>query len=161
MELIDLYYQQKNLLLAKDMADNFIHAYPFYERIDRVLYMRVLINMELGKQRTNLYGLINTRNSDQNYSYINKAVDGFSKLIKDYPNSRYVVSAENKIAFLRAKLASKDLSIMKFYFKKKAYKAVVNRARDMAKKYPNTLFSLKAMSLAVEANQKMKKRINS
>lgn len=66
------------------------------------------------------------------------AFKDFSQLVRYYPDSLYVADATKRLVFLKNRLAKYELSVAKFYTKRGAYVAVINRVEQMMRDYPDT-----------------------
>ena len=66
-----------------------------------------------------------------------KALDSFKQFVARYPHSAYTALARAHIIDCERNLASHELLIAKFYFKRKNYKAALMRFRRVLSQYPD------------------------
>ena len=59
-------------------------------------------------------------------------------MIQQYPNSQYATDANKRLVYLKDRLAKYELSVAEYYTKRGAYVAVVNRAEQMLREFPDT-----------------------
>src|SRR5699024_4612528 len=84
-------------------------------------------------------------------AYARIAFTHFAQLIEAFPNSIYATDAYKRMVFLKNRLAKYDLSIVKFYDKRQAYVAVVNRAKQMLADFPDTAATREALNYMLDA----------
>jgi outer membrane protein assembly factor BamD len=80
-----------------------------------------------------------------------KALATFSSLVERYPKSEYVEDSKFKIQVVRDQLAGKEMSIGRYYLRKKNYTAAVNRFREVLSKYQTTRHTEEALYRLTEA----------
>lgn len=151
LDLIHAYYELDKPLLALATADLFMRLNPTNPSIDYVLYMHGLIEQKLDNNvLQNFFGIAR---SDCDPKHAILAFKDFNLLIRFYPKSFYVTDARKRLVFLKERLAQHDLSIIKYYNKRKAYIAVINRSIKIFKKYSDTKsahIALKYMAIAYD-----------
>ncbi|MGP1930188.1 MAG: outer membrane protein assembly factor BamD [Arsenophonus sp. ET-YP4-MAG3] len=136
LDMIYAYYKSANLSLAITTINRFIRFNPTHSNIDYVLYMRGLIAEELNDNI--LQKIFHIDRSEQNPQYTILAFKDFSQLIRFYPNSLYARDASKHLVFLKERLAKYEEAILKYYNKRGAYIAVINRTEQILKNYPDT-----------------------
>jgi outer membrane protein assembly factor BamD len=136
LELIYAYYQSGDSPAAKTAAERFIHLFPNSPAIDYVYYMIALADMDQDRGWYLRYVPIDLSMRDPGTMQI--AYQEFARLITLYPHSRYVPDARQRMIYLRNLLASYELHIADYYFRKRAYVAAANRAGDVVKNYPGS-----------------------
>lgn len=151
LNLIYAYYKSSELLLAIATIDRFIRLNPTHPNIDYVLYMRGLIAQALDDSA--LQDFFGIERSERNPQHTLVAFRNFSQLVHFYPNSLYATDASKRLVFLKEHLAKYELAIIKYYNKRGAYIAVINRTEQMLKNYPDTQSTrnaLKYMEIAYD-----------
>ncbi|MFZ2171200.1 MAG: outer membrane protein assembly factor BamD, partial [Methylococcaceae bacterium] len=66
------------------------------------------------------------------------ALNNFEELIRRFPQSKYVPDARQRIIALKNNLAMYEVHVARYYLKRKAYVAAVNRASTVIEKYQRT-----------------------
>ena len=136
LDLIYTYYKTGDIALATANIDKFIRLNPTHQDLDYLYYMRGLVNLSLDEQFfQNLYGV---DRSDRDQSHSQKAFKAFNKILKDFPQSQYAKDARQRMIFIKNRLARYEISIARWYFKRNAYIAAINRAKTVLNNYPNT-----------------------
>jgi outer membrane protein assembly factor BamD len=90
------------------------------------------------------------------------AMREFEKLIQKYPNSIYQEAALKNISICRDRLAEYELSVGRFYHKKKAYHSAVTRLEKLLQDFPGSSAEKEALYYAglshMELGQKKQAR---
>ncbi|MCR3756063.1 MAG: outer membrane protein assembly factor BamD [Sodalis sp. Psp] len=152
--LMYAYYKSANLKMAQVSIDRFLRLNPTHPNIDYVLYIRGLTNMALndGALQQRFLGM---DRSDRNPKYFHAAFRDFTKLIRDYPNSRYAIDATKRLVYLKNCLAKYMLSVVEYYSKRGAYVAVINRVEQMLHDFPDTQATRQALPYMERAYRKL------
>lgn len=148
-EYIYAQYKMGEHELAVAAAERFLRLYPRSSYADYVMYMQGMANIEHSRHGLDKYLPINIAQRDG--TYLEEAYDIFQLLIKKYPHSRYVADARVRMVAIRNTLASKELSIAKFYLKREYYVAASNRALNVLRRYPQAPQVEKALGVYIKA----------
>ncbi|RKS58160.1 Beta-barrel assembly machine subunit BamD [Photorhabdus asymbiotica] len=143
LDLIYAYYKSSDLPMALASIDRFMRLNPTHPNIDYVLYMRGLTSQALDD--STLQSFFGIDRSDRDPEHARASFRDFSQLVRHYPNSLYAADARKRLMFIKERLAKYELSVVKYYNKRGAYVAVVNRAEQMLHDYPDTQSTLKAL----------------
>jgi outer membrane protein assembly factor BamD len=153
LDLIYTYYKQGEIALATANIDKFLRLNPTHPDLDYVYYMRGLVYLSVDEQFfQNLFGV---DRSDRDQSHSQKAFKDFNKIIKEYPQSQYAKDAQQRMIFLKNRLARYEIAIAKWYFKRDAYIASINRAKIVLNNYPDTPSVEEALQIMVLAYRKL------
>jgi outer membrane protein assembly factor BamD len=128
---------------AISTADRFLKEHPRHESVDYVLYLKGLINFQRGESL--LESLVDS--SAQDVSFARRAFDDFSLLTQRYPRSRYVGDARLRMVHLRNRIASHELSIVRYYTRRGAHVAAARRAEQIIADYPGAPATAEALVL--------------
>ena len=139
--------------MAQASIDRFIRLNPTHPDIDYVLYVRGLTNMALDDSVLQIFFGVDRSDRDPQHARI--AFHDFRQLAEKYPDSQYATDANKRLIFLKNRLASYELSVVKFYTRREAYVAVINRAEQMIKDYPDTRATKNALILMENAYKKL------
>ncbi|MBU6304965.1 MAG: outer membrane protein assembly factor BamD [Betaproteobacteria bacterium] len=128
-----VHWKEGENALALAAIDRFTKLYPNHERIDYVLYLKGLVNFN---DRSNLLARFTGEDlSERDPKAAREAFDSFKELITRFPNSPYAADASGRLTFLVNMLASSDVHVARFYYRRGATLAAVNRAQAVVKQY--------------------------
>ena len=146
LDLIYLYYQARQPEQAIDAADEFEAENPTHPRVDYALYMKGLVYFD---QAPNfLERWLSVDLSERPPRDTLQAFNSFRDLIQRFPESEYTPDAQERMIFLRNRLADYENHVASYYIERGAYIAAVNRAKFALETYPgapamqDTLFLL-------------------
>ncbi|WP_371322985.1 outer membrane protein assembly factor BamD [Dechloromonas sp. ZY10] len=153
MELGYIYWKGGEPGSALAACDRFIKLHPNHPAVDYAYYLKGLINF----------------NEDQGYAgYISKqdpterdpkaareAFDTFKELVARFPKSKYAPDAAKRMHYLVNALASQEVHVARYYMKREAYIAAVNRAQFAIKTYPEAPAIEEALSIMVTAYDRL------
>jgi outer membrane protein assembly factor BamD len=77
--------------------------------------------------------------------------DAFKTLITRYPDSRYTPDATVRMNYLVNAMASHEVHVARYYLKRGAYVAAINRAESAIKTYPDAPANEEALFIVVKA----------
>ena len=81
--------------------------------------------------------------------------DAFKQLVIQFPDSKYTPDALLRMKYLVNALAQYDLHVAKYYLRRHAYLAAVNRAQAAIKEYPDAPAVEEALFVLVKAYDAM------
>lgn len=143
IHLIYAYYKILDYTLTQLLIDQFLRLNPTHPHVAYVLYMRGLTNMT--RDNGTIQRLIGLNSSDRNPEHARIALRDFTQLVREYPNSQYVMDANKRLLYLNNRLSQHEYSVVKYYFKRGAYIAVVNRVAQMLCDFPDTQSTRQAL----------------
>jgi outer membrane protein assembly factor BamD len=119
--------------LALAAIDRFLKLYPNHENVDYVLYLKGLVNFN---DRASLFTAITGEDmAERDPKAAREAFDSFKELLTRFPESKYAEDAGSRLNFLVNTLASNDVHVARFYMRRGATLAAVNRAQTVVKQY--------------------------
>jgi len=127
LDLIYAYYSSGEMESAIDAAVQFERENPTHPRVDYALYMRGLALFK--GQQTRMQRLLNIDPASRPQVDAMEALSVFSQLIQRYPDSRYAADAHQRMTFLRNQLAEHQNYVARYYMKRGAWVAALNRAK--------------------------------
>lgn len=158
LDMIYNYYKLSKPSKSIKIIKQIITLNPNHKNMDYILYMYGLNAKKM--QNNSLNYFFNKYHLNQNQKYNIIAANCFLKVTKLYKHSPYLKQSKKELQSLQETIAKHELSIIKYYLKKKAYVAVFNRSKNILKKYSNTQskkLALKYIQIACKKlNLKMK-----
>ena len=143
MELAFVEYKMKHWDSAIAIIDRFISINNTSELLPYAYYLRGLVNFNRGKNFFNK--VLPHVQIDKDPVNIRTSYEDFKYILKNYKNSTYTKDAAKRMTYLRNTLASYEIHVANFYFKRKAYMAVINRCNYLIEKYPNAPANMEAL----------------
>lgn len=141
-------YDRHGLAIAA--ADRYISLHPTDSSVDYALYLKGLASFN---ERHDLLGVVTGRTdlSERDPQSILDAIEAFESLVTRFPGSRYARDAKKRINYLNTALASREISIARYYFSREAYLAAVNRSKYVLENYTKSAAVEDALGIMVHA----------
>jgi outer membrane protein assembly factor BamD len=149
LDLIYAYYKSHQVDPAIDAADTFIRENPTNSRVDYAYYMKGLVYFE--RQANWIERRFNTDLSERPPINAKKSFDSFQQLIEKYPHSKYIGDAQQRMIYLRNRLADFELHVAKYYMRRGAYVGALNRAKFCVENYDGAPAVKGSMQVIVQA----------
>lgn len=149
LDIAYAYYQNDKPEEALPMIDEFIKTYPTNTNMDYALYLKGYINYK--NDNGLLSGITGQDLAERDPKGAKEAFKAFTKLVKNYPNSRFTPDAKEKINSLVNALARGELYRSRYYMSIKAYLAAIGRSQNVISNYPNTPQVEEALAIQVQA----------
>jgi outer membrane protein assembly factor BamD len=149
LDLIYAYYKNREVDPAIDAADTFIRENPTNPRVDYAYYMKGLVYFE--RQSNWLERRFNVDLSQRPPVNAKKSFDAFQQLIEKFPHSQYVGDAQQRMVFLRNRLADFELHVALYYMRRGAYVGALNRAKYCVENYDGAPAVKGSMKVIVDA----------
>ncbi len=148
--LLDMAYAQWKTgerVTALATTDRFLRLHPSSPAHDYALYLRGLINFndDLG-----LFGKIaGQRLSERDQRASREAHQNFRQLVEQYPESKYTDDARVRMDYIVNTLADHEVQVAQYYYRRGAYLAAANRAKQAVAEYPQVPSISQALVLMV------------
>ncbi len=94
--------------------------------------------------------------SDRDVNNLKQAFDAFSELVKKFPDSKYSQDSTDRMTYLMNKIAEYDLHVARYYMKRKAYVAALNRAKNVYTTYPESIHVEESLVIQYIAYKELK-----
>ncbi|GEM78475.1 outer membrane protein assembly factor BamD [Vibrio superstes NBRC 103154] len=153
LDLVYAYYKNDELPLALATIERFTRLNPTHEKSDWILYMRGLSHM--AQDRNFLHDVFNIDRSDRDPEPVKLAFNDFKRLLQRYPNSPYAEDSEQRLVFLKNRLANYDYATADFYIRREAWIAAINRSQEIQRSYPDTEAARKSLRLQLIAYKEL------
>ncbi len=133
LDLMYVYYMNREPESAIDQADQFIRENPAHPRVDYAYYIKGLVQFE--RNPNFLERWFNADLSQRPPIDARKSFQAFQTLIQRFPNSVYVDDARQRMIFLRNRLANYEVYVANYYLERGAYVGAINRAKYAIENY--------------------------
>ena len=146
-------YKSGEPALAIAACDRFIRLHPNHPHVDYAFYLKGLatFNEDLGL----LAGLSNQDLSERDPKGAQESFDTFRELVTRFPESRYAEDGRQRMQYLVNSLAAHEVHVARYYFRRGAYVAAINRARSALTTYPAAPATEEALFVLVNSYDKL------
>lgn len=134
LDIAYAYYKNTDPDSAIAAADRFIKMNPRSPGVDYAYYLKGLVNYNRGIGFIDRF--LPTDTSQRDPGTARDALKNFEELIRRFPGSRYIADARLRMIALNNNLAMYEVHVARYYIKRKAYVAAVDRASTVIDKYP-------------------------
>ncbi len=153
LEIAYAYYKFGELDQATSAVERFARLHPRDPHMDYVYYLKGLINFNRGQ------GLLDAwfprQPSKHDPAVLEQAFNDFSTLVRRFPDSLYAGDAHQRMIYLRNQLAHKEILVADFYIERKSWLSAVNRAKVVIERFPNTIWTKRALDIMLLSYQKL------
>ena len=153
LNLAYAYYKFGQKELSTSTVNQFITLYPSHPSMDYAYYLK---GLNLYQERGILNKLTMQDISDRDVNNLKQAFDAFSELVKKYPNSKYSQDSTDRLTYLMNKIAEYDLHVARYYMKRRAYVAALNRAKSVYTTYPESIHVEESLVIQFIAYKELK-----
>jgi len=153
LEIVYVYYKKGEIEQTLASADRFVRLHPNHPNVDYAYYLKGLANFIDDRS---LFRLVSSQDpSERDPKAARESFEAFKLLVARYPESKYAEDAAARMTFLLNALASGEVHVARYYFKRGAFVAVVNRAQYSLQSYPQAPANEEALALMVRAYNEM------
>jgi outer membrane protein assembly factor BamD len=147
------YYKDRQALASVAACDRFIKLHPNHVAVDYAYYLKGLANFneDLGFMG-NLSGQDMTERDPKS---LRDSYDAFRDLATRFPNSKYTPDAIARMNYLLNALASHEVSVARYYYKRGAYVAAANRGQTALTRYPRAPANEEALIIMAMSYDKL------
>lgn len=127
LRIADTYFENESYDEAASGYKSFLETDPYNKYAS---YAQYKLAMSFFKQ---------VRTIDISYSTVQKALEEFERLQRNYPRNPYMDVTENRIKACQRMLAEYEFYVGSFYFKKGSYEAAAQRFNNLLNNYPDVM----------------------
>src|SRR5580704_16541013 len=153
LDLIYAYYRAGEGESATDAADTFIRENPTHPRVDYAWYIKGLVDFE--RTPNGIERLFRADLTKRPPSTARKAFAAFKTVVEQYPKSEYAHDSLQRMVYLRDRLASYEVHVARYYYKRGAYIAAAQRARGAIEQYDGSPAVQEALDLLIQCYDHM------
>ena len=152
LEIAYAYYKKGDPVSSVAAADRFIKLHPNHPNVDYAYYLK-------GLSSFNERGIIEKATaqeiSDRDPKALKLSFAAFKELTERYPKSRYYKDATQRMVYLVNTLSQHEMHVARYYMKRQAYLAALNRAKYVLEYYPNSISVEEALVISISAYDHM------
>ena len=153
LDLVYAYYRAGEKESATDAAETFIRENPTHPRVDYAWYVKGLVDFE--RTPNAIEGLFRADLSKRPPSSARKSFAAFKTVVEQYPKSEYAHDSLQRMVYLRDRLASYEVHVARYYYKRGAYVASAQRAKGCIEQYDGAPAVKDALAILIQSYDKL------
>lgn len=147
------YFREREPASAVAACDRFIKLYPNHPNVDYAYYLKGLVtfNEDLG-----LFAKFSNQDmTERDPKAMQESFDSLQELVNRFPNSKYTPDAIKRMQYLVNAMASYEVNVAEYYFRRRAYVAAVNRAQAAITTFPQAPSLERAFLVQIKSYEAM------
>ncbi|TFW11336.1 outer membrane protein assembly factor BamD [Massilia arenosa] len=153
MEIAYAHYKAQDQAEALAGVERFIKLHPNHPQVDYMYYLRGLINFNdnIGLMST----LYSQDPTERDPKATREAFVAFKALVDKFPNSKYTPDSLARMNYLVNAMASYEVHVASYYFRRGAYLAALNRAQGAVQDYQTAPATEEALFIMIQCYDRM------
>ena len=153
LERAFLLYRSGDKAQALVTVERFVKLHSTSPAIDYGLYLQGLINFndDLGF----LGNLSRQDLSERDQQAARDSFQSFKQLVEQHPKSRYTPDARERMDYISNMLASYEVHVARYYYRRGAYVAAANRAQQTVQEFQQAPSAEEALSILIRSYDKL------
>jgi len=153
LELMYAYYKSGKREQAIDMAETFMRENPIHPRVDYALYIEGLAYFE--DDPGILERLFRKDITNRPPKELERAYASFRRLVERFPASEYAPDSEQRMLYIKNRLADYENHVADYYLRRGAYVAALNRARAALEQYNGASANARSLEIMIAAYESL------
>ncbi len=149
LEKAHAHYKNEEPAQAVATLDRFMRLHPASPAIDYALYLKGMVsfNEDLG-----LFSRITRQDlSERDQQAAKESFVAFKELVTRFPDSRYTADARARMVYIVNSLAKYEVHVARYYHRRGAYLAAINRAQQAITDYRDAPALEEALHILVQS----------
>jgi outer membrane protein assembly factor BamD len=147
LEVAYAYHKSGEPASAIAACERFIRLHPNHPHVDYAYYLKGLVNFN---EDLGLLGRVAMQDpSERDSKAARDSYDSFRELVTRFPDSKYTPDSKLRMGYLVNALASNEVHVARYYYKRGAFVAAANRAQYAVQTFPNAPAIEEAMFILV------------
>lgn len=127
LEKAHAHYRAEEPAQAVATLDRFIKLHPASPALDYALYLKGIVNFN---DKLGAFAFISRQDlSERDQKAAKESFESFKELVTRFPESRYANDASQRMLYIVNALAQYEVHVARYYYKRGAYVAAINRAQ--------------------------------
>ena len=152
LEIAYAHYKKQDPVSTVVAADRFIKLHPNHPNVDYAYYLKGLASFT---ERGFIEKYTAQEISDRDPKSLKLSFAAFKELVERYPKSRYYKDSTQRMVYLVNSLSQHEMHVARYYMKRQAYLAALNRAKYVIEYYPNSTSVEEALVVSISAYDNM------
>jgi len=149
LDLIYAQMQAGEYIAAHATANRFIKNHPEHDSLGYAYYMRALSTYQGAESLLSRY--FNQDPSERDAKELSKAFNELADFTSRFPKSTYAPDAKARMYYLREMVARHELTVARYYLKRKAPLSALRRSQEAIQNYPSTAAVEDALAITVQS----------
>jgi outer membrane protein assembly factor BamD len=138
---------------ALTTLERFAKLHPTSPALDYALYLQGMVNFN---DNLGLFGSIASQDlSERDQQAARDAYQSFKQLVQQFPQSAYADEARPRMNYIVNSLASYELHVARYYFRRGAYIAAANRAQQAVQEFQQSPSAEEALFLMMQSYDRL------
>lgn len=153
LDLAYVQWRQGEREQALTTLDRFIKFNPSSPAFDYALYLRGLVNFN---DNLGFLGSISRQDlSERDQQASRDAFQSFKQLVDQFPDSKYAADASLRMAYIVNALASHEVHVARYYYRRNAFVAAANRAQRAVSEFQNSPSAEEALYILAQSYDRL------
>lgn len=153
LDLAYLYWKTGEKAQALTTIERFIKLNPSSPALDYAMYLRGIINFN---EDLGLFGRIAQQDlSERDQRAARDAYQSFKQLVEQFPQSKYSPDARLRMDYIVNSLAGYEVHVARYYYKRGAYVAAANRAKQAVTEFQQSPAAEEGLFLLVQCYDRL------
>ena len=153
LDMAYLHWRTDDRVQALSTIDRFIKLNPSSPALDYALYLRGVINFN---ENLGLLGAIAGQDlSERDQRASRDSFQAFKQLLDQFPASKYAADARLRMNYIVNSLASYEVHVARYYFRRGAYVAAAARAQQAVADFQRAPALEEALNIMVQSYDKL------
>lgn len=153
LELAYAHYRNGDPASAIAATDRFIKLHPNHPNVDYAYYLKGVVNFY--EDQSVLAAWAGEDPSQRDPRSARDSFQAFKDLVAKFPESKYAPDSIARMNYLVNSLASHEVHVARYYYRRGAYVAAANRAQFTVKTYPNAPATEEALYILARAYEQL------
>ncbi len=142
-------YRTNEKAQALTILERFIKLHPTSPALDYALYLQGLVNFN---DNLGLFGNLSRQDlSERDQQASRDSYQAFKQLVDQFPASRYAEDARLRMNYIVNALAAYEVHVARYYFRRGAYVAAINRAQTTVQDFQESPSTEEALAIMVRS----------
>ena len=153
MEIAYAHYKASDAAEAMAAVERFIKLHPNHPNVDYMYYLRGLINFN--DQIGFLSFIYSQDPTERDPKATREAFAAFKELVDKFPNSKYAADSVARMNYLINAMASYEVHVANYYYRRGAYLAALNRAQSAVTQFTEATAREEALFIMIRSYDKL------
>ena len=153
LELMYAYYKSGQTEQAVDASETFMRENPIHPRVDYALYIQGLCYFD--DDPGMLERLFRKDTTNRPPKELERAYVSFRRLVERFPASEYAPDAEQRMLYIKNRLADYENHVADYYLRRGAYVAALNRAKAALEQFNGAAGNARSLQIMAEAYENL------